>query len=159
MGILDLFRKKKKIDLSFEIKTGFQLDDQVDINWSLEKLNEEKIKAEKKKDYGRVSYILFVLARKLYENNKDHSKILFESHKFSLLNYINTSSGGPAKKVKILTAGNSACINCKKLEGKIFTIKEALEEKILPCKNCVHEINPTTKLGWCRCMYLPVLEY
>ena len=62
------------------------------------------------------------------------------------------------KKVRISTTGDRACENCKLLEGKVFSIEEALEKMPLPVKNCLHKLNPDAPAGWCRCLYEPVLE-
>jgi hypothetical protein len=58
---------------------------------------------------------------------------------------------GLSIKVKILTAGDSTCAYCKSLEGKVFSIEEALEKMPLP--------NPKCKNGYrmCRCKY--IIEY
>ena len=46
---------------------------------------------------------------------------------------------------------NDSCEVCKKLDGKIFSIKEALSTNPLPVKNCSH-------LSGCRCVYGPVID-
>lgn len=62
--------------------------------------------------------------------------------------------------VKILTAHNeTVCAECKALEGRVYTIEEALEKMPLPvrtCKNDDHEV--VAGFGWCRCTYVPVFE-
>lgn len=54
---------------------------------------------------------------------------------------------GVIKEVKIKTVGQSACTECQKLEGKTFTIDEALSTMPIPNRSCVHD--------FCRCAYLP----
>lgn len=41
--------------------------------------------------------------------------------------------------------------------NKIFTIEEALEKEILPCKKCIFDKNKSG-IGWCRCCYAPHLD-
>ena len=57
---------------------------------------------------------------------------------------------GVVSKVEILASQNS-CEHCKKQQGRIFEIDEALKARPLPCEECSHEI------GYCRCTYIPLL--
>lgn len=59
-------------------------------------------------------------------------------------------NSGILEKLEILATEDS-CEFCKKLNGKIFLIKEAELENPIPVKNCTH------KYG-CRCVYLPVVK-
>lgn len=60
---------------------------------------------------------------------------------------------GLVSKVQILSAGG--CKSCKKLDGKIFTIKEALEKMPIPCKECAYKFRVKDNFGFCRCCYVP----
>lgn len=73
---------------------------------------------------------------------------LQKSRKGSLLGY--KSMG--VKTVRILSAGNSSCSKCSELNGKIFTIDEALEQMPIPVRNC------DNVYGYCRCLYFPIKE-
>ncbi len=55
-------------------------------------------------------------------------------------------------KVEVSSADNS-CENCKKQNGKIYLIRDAIRNNPLPCKDCNNE-----KYGYCRCTYLPVIN-
>ena len=46
---------------------------------------------------------------------------------------------------------NNSCEECMKLNGKIFSIEEALSKNPLPVKNCGHECG-------CRCVYVPTID-
>lgn len=48
-----------------------------------------------------------------------------------------------------------ACEECQQLNGRVFTIQEALSERPIPCKKCTHGKNERGD-GWCRCRYVPV---
>lgn len=63
---------------------------------------------------------------------------------------------GFCSKVQILTSDNS-CPECKKLEGKILTIEQALSQMPIPCNNCTFELEDG-KPGWCRCTYIPIVD-
>ena len=54
------------------------------------------------------------------------------------------------KKIEVL-ATNDSCGKCIKLNGKFFSIDNALKKNPLPVEKCTH------KYG-CRCTYLPVVE-
>jgi len=54
------------------------------------------------------------------------------------------------RKIEILAADDS-CGKCMKLNGKFFSIDNALKKNPLPVERCTH------KYG-CRCVYLPVIE-
>ena len=66
-------------------------------------------------------------------------------------NLLQYKQSGVVTKVEILASQNS-CEHCKKQQGKIYTVNEALKTRPLPCKECDHE------MGYCRCTYLPVIE-
>jgi len=123
-----------------------------DIYWYISNLFLEK--AAKKKDLEAMRQIYFRQALFLHEEGKDCFLALQMSRKCELLQYQQQG----IKKVRISTTGDRACENCKLLEGKVFSIEEALEKMPLPVKNCLHKLNPDAPTGWCRCLYEPVLE-
>jgi hypothetical protein len=96
--------------------------------------------------------IFFHEALFLYEEGRKPLVQLREFHKIELINF--KDSG--VKQVKILTCEDS-CDSCKKNEGKILTIDQALKEMPLPCKGCSFEFKKSKK-GWCRCCYQAVYE-
>ncbi len=73
-----------------------------------------------------------------------------------LMNFLRS---GVVKTIKIVAADaengeSGTCEECKKLNGRVIPIKEAIELKLLPCKKCSFEANKAG-VGWCRCRYLP----
>jgi len=156
MGFFDFLKKQPpKINFNLELKTEFKEDDVIDTSWDIDILNKKKEEALGKKDYGRASQILFLIARKLYEKGENHIEAASESIRLSLLSILEKPFG--EKKVKIITALDKSCSNCRKLHGKTLTVDKALKLNLLPCKKCKHEINPKTKLGWCRCVYVETI--
>jgi hypothetical protein len=85
---------------------------------------------------------------------KNPNQMLEQSHRIELLEL---KEKGHIKRVKVLTAGKASCKDCQKLVGKIFDINDALEKMPLPVKNCSH-YNYNKKFGWCRCLWIPVIE-
>lgn len=54
-------------------------------------------------------------------------------------------------EIEIHTAGDTSCIACRELNGKILSVDDALLTMPIPVKECSH------KYG-CRCCYLPIIE-
>lgn len=57
-----------------------------------------------------------------------------------------------ATKVEIMAAAD-ACPSCRRLAGRVYTVRAALEAMPLPCVACTA---PTTQrgIGYCRCMWV-----
>ena len=98
--------------------------------------------------------IHFQQALFLQKEGKNPTKIRLLGFKEELIGY---KKSGVLDKVEVLTAGEGACDNCKKLANKIFTIQEALDNEILPCKECLFDKNEGG-YGWCRCCYAPYID-
>jgi hypothetical protein len=120
----------------------------------LAKLQQELRKAMEKQDYHAMKMIYFDQALIWYEEGAGFQKLLRESNKWELMKLKRT---GVIEKVEILSAGSRSCEACQKLEGKIFTIQEALEKMPIPHDKCTLELNPD-KPGWCRCEYIAVID-
>jgi hypothetical protein len=86
-----------------------------------------------------------------YDRNK-YAKIgqqIAASQKKSLIEY---KKSGVVKYVEIISAGETSCQACKRLNGKRFRLKDELHNPTLPVKNC------TGGYGYCRCCYVPVVK-
>jgi hypothetical protein len=121
-----------------------------DVSWGV--ANHMIIDAGKKQDFGLMSSIYFQMALYLHRCGKDGNYIREIEHEIKLNEY---KKSNVISKVRILANG---CDNCNSLNNKIFSIDEAIEKKILPCKQCTFKLNTEAKTGWCRCCYLPVVE-
>lgn len=109
----------------------------------------------KKGDWQKMKMIYSAQASFLYLDGKDHLRILQESAKCDLREYIKQ---GFVEKVEIVTCKENSCPSCQKLSGKIFTIEQALKEMPIPERSCSFDANSKLKKGWCRCIYAPVVE-
>lgn len=49
-------------------------------------------------------------------------------------------------RLLVITCKGESCVECRKLEGKKFTIQQVLAQMPLPVKGCTHERG-------CRCCY------
>jgi hypothetical protein len=118
-----------------------------DIIWGL--LNQKLIKSHSLHDQKMVHW---EMARFLFEEGKNPNKMLKEVSKYQLRKF---KDSGLKMKVRIDCAGskNNSCKECQKLNDKIYTIKKALEDMPLPCKNCTYDTNKNG-FSWCRCMWV-----
>jgi hypothetical protein len=124
-----------------------------DIEWSF--LNSQLVNAMKQNDWNSVGLTYRKQAELLEKEGLDSTRVRQESIKALkkamhavLLNY---KKSGVVNRVEILTAGEDSCSACRALEGKIYTISQALKENPLPVANC------TGRYGYCRCVYAPVV--
>lgn len=100
------------------------------------------------KDLHELKMMHFHKALELFRKDLDFFGELFESKKYELLAFRKFRYNG---KVKILSG--RGCDNCADLNGRIFTIDEAIKLMPIPNSNCNHETNASGK-GWCRCSYV-----
>ena len=60
-------------------------------------------------------------------------------------------------EVKVMTANDErVCVHCQSLDGKVFTIQEALEAMPIPGPYCTDGNQQNQHGGRCRCTYSPV---
>lgn len=144
----------KYSDIKNELTKRFKTEpSEADILWGLS--NYLLSEFMKKDDLGEMKMVYFHQARFLYEDGKDYLWVLQQVHKCDLMAYVKS---GVVKKVEIVTCKENSCPSCHKLDGKIYTIEQALKEMPIPEKNCSNDPNPKSKKGWCRCYYGSVIE-
>ena len=113
-----------------------------DIVWGL--IGQEKHEAARRGDWHRMSLITFEQARYLYKMGRDYFPVRQLADKEDLQSLLNMR--GIHTQLTITTSKDDrVCEKCKALEGKVFTIKKAIEKMPLPVK---------CESGWCRCNYL-----
>lgn len=134
---------REKLTLKFGKPASFG-----DVAWSV--ANQMIIKTIRNNDLGLLRSIYFQMALYLYNTGRNYTGILDKSFEINLNEY--KKSG--IEKVEVLAASDS-CDYCKVLNNKIYNIAEAFEKKILPCKQCTYQVNEKSKIGWCRCCYVP----
>lgn len=120
-----------------------------DVIWGL--LNHLLIETMKQNNFQKLSGIYYSMALFLDEEDKSPNEMLTQNHRMQLLYYQNEDliSG-----VEILAQG---CENCKSQNGRVFSIKEAIENTPLPNKACTFKFSKQSKYCFCRCCYLPKL--
>lgn len=102
-------------------------------------------------DLQKLKGLYYEKALFLNDEGRDCFSQLQQSAKIEL-HYL--KKDGSADKVEICSTGG--CKACKKLDGKIFTIKEALDKMPIPCRECSYKFRIKDNFGFCRCEYVPV---
>jgi len=88
------------------------------------------------------------------KEGKEFHVYLTEAIRCELLRYKQSK----IQDVKILTAGHgNACPTCEQQEGKVYSIKDALKQMPIPCKDCTTTLTGE-KIGFCRCSYIAVVK-
>jgi hypothetical protein len=140
----DAHRKKLRERFGQEPSDG-------DVVWSL--FHEALDGSMKSGDFQELKRLYFEMALFLCKEGRDFFPTLQQSRKMELAEY---KQRGFVEKVRIL-AGDASCEACQQLKGKVLTFDEALEQMLIPCKECTFELHEG-RPGWCRCLYLPVLD-
>lgn len=140
---------KKKSNLGQKFKTDPNLSDVI---WGIFNDQVGEIAKANTVDYHSFKMLHFNQAMFLYETKKPFYNMLYQSSRIGLL--LHQQNG--VKKVKILAADNS-CDVCREMNGKQFTVKNALEDMPIPHKGCEFTLDGETK-GWCRCVYVPSFD-
>ncbi len=85
----------------------------------------------------------------------DPTYLLRAAHQAELQGYLQLSV---VRRVSVLTCGpDDACAACLELEGKEFSIEEALRLMPIPCPACTTDV-VGTGIGFCRCLYSPIID-
>lgn len=67
---------------------------------------------------------------------------------------------GIVEGVRIVSARDEeTCPACEAMDGRTFTVGEALLVEPLPVDTCTHRARESgTRRGWCRCVYRPLFD-
>jgi len=116
-----------------------------DLLWGL--LNQSVQELMRIGDLGALKSRYYEMALFCAEEGRPFVHLLESSHDMELRSLL--SIGG--RRVSILSAGRgSACPACQRLDGKTYSIEEALKSKPLPCRDCTTVVVGTAP-GFCRC--------
>jgi hypothetical protein len=111
-------------------------------DWIWGFLNEKKQNLARKGDWQSMSRITEEQARMQYTLGKSYFHLLQEAMREQL-----QGQSHYITRVQVIACKDDrTCKKCASLDGKIFTIKEALEKMPLPVE-CDNDE------GWCRCAY------
>jgi hypothetical protein len=142
-GITDESYIQKRVELQDQY--GPEINS-VDVLWSLiqKTLNGTQDPEMLKKLYHRAALFLEDLKQDFYY-------ILQRSAKMQLLEF---QHDGYTKQVRIV-AGPGVCAACRQLDGKIYSLEDAIRLMPLPCKACSHHLSKEFG-NFCRCSYQAV---
>ena len=121
-----------------------------DAIWSLFNRSVLKIAQNAPIDLIKLSYLHFDMSVFLAESGEDPISTLEEAHKYKLKDFQQRWS-----KVRVSSA-SFGCEHCQELNEKVFDIRTAIEQKILPNKKCTSLHFKTGKYPWCTCNYVAV---
>jgi len=119
-----------------------------DIVWGL--FNQTVHRLIKENDYQRLGSIYYSMALFLNEEGKSPFELLKQSRRMELI-FMKQSY---VKKVMISDCGDDSCLECQKMNGKKYSIEEAIEKMPIPNKNC-STIMGKGKYPFCCCMWVP----
>ena len=122
-----------------------------DAVWSL--LNERLISIMNTNNWSAMKMLYLTMAEIRAEANKEFQSLQRQAAECELRDY---KQSRVVTKVKILTAGDSACNACRQQEGMVYTIGEAMQKKPIPHLACTTAYGD--QAGWCRCSYLPIVD-
>lgn len=106
-------------------------------------------------NYREMSGLYFEQAWQLFDERRDHWRLLQESQRWHLRDY---ASGGFVKVVEVIACSRDTCAECRRLHGTRLTVEEALATMILPHKGCTTWKHSESIPGWCRCGWIAVVE-
>lgn len=150
MKILEQYGVTEKDFENHKKKFKYEISDK-DAIWSL--YNKLLQKNFEENNFQILSRLYSDMALMLNKEGKDCFTFLQQARKMELLRYQRASVMSTIiKGVKIATCGMNSCEACHKLDGKSFTIEEALEKMLIPCKECTNKIF-NDKYPFCRCCY------
>jgi len=101
--------------------------------------------------------IYFHMARFLWEEKRDSLRLQREAVRMDLANWKEQSDMGlldlKRVRLRVITAREASCPECRALEGRLFTFDEADSAMPVPVAGCTHEKTEGRTRGWCRCVY------
>ena len=102
--------------------------------------------------------IYFQMPRFLWEEKKDYLEVGRQGVRMGLADWRKAASKGlldlKEVRLKVSTAGEASCPECRALQGRLFTFEEAESGMLLPSADCSHEKTEDRVRGWCRCCYV-----
>jgi len=104
-------------------------------------------------DLQSLSMAYYLMARLLHAQGEDFFDQLQAAARTRLLH---CKQSNLLTKVEITTA-DDPCERCQRLQRRVLTVDEALEQMPIPCKQCTHDARDRLA-GFCRCSYLAKLR-
>ena len=124
-----------------------------------EELNKRAQELIKFNDFYSLGMVYYEMANFVKNEGKNNSHLLELAYQMKLrfqnnqlMEYKKSNVCTGVEIIAVTNSpGNNSCEECLRLNGKRFTINEALSQNPLPVKDCGHEYG-------CRCVYGPVVD-
>jgi hypothetical protein len=140
---LDIAKEIQVLSDKFKKEASF-----ADAIWSLFGKATRLLATQNPIDLYSLSTIYFDKSLFLAESGEDPTPALEEAHKYKLLTLQKNFM-----KVRV-SCNMLGCDGCRKFSEKIYSIKDALDKKILPNQNCSSFHFKTSKHPLCTCYFV-----
>jgi len=101
--------------------------------------------------------LYFLMARFAWVRGGDHVTSARLSHQMQLDEWKTAADSGlvdlSRARIEVVTARESSCLQCRRLEGVSFTYAECVIKQPLPATDCTYDRDSRHVHGWCRCVY------
>ncbi len=154
-GVTD--SEKRQVEIELTERFG-QAPSRADLAWGAANLKTEQ--AMRKHDLEALSHLYWFMSRQLFEEGRDYFAVAQDSER-CYLQYLRNMGFA---KVKVIGANDDfVCPACAAVQGKVFTIQQALKTMPIPVKECTSGADGDHKKtgrrsGLCRCSYVAVGE-
>jgi hypothetical protein len=119
-----------------------------------------RAKVEHTEDAIEAKSLLLTMAEFGYKTGREWRTYLqraSRSELFELREAFDTEQDWLSSRVEVVSAGTESCPACRQLAGRQYRIAEVLERGALPAHECTFRVDDQSPLGWCRCLYVPVV--
>lgn len=121
-----------------------------------EKYKDLLTELEERGDYQALANVYHDLARDLYWEGR---QFFYFAQKAMRMILYDLHRNGCVEKVTIMTRKHGACKECMELEGRVYSVRDAIMEMPLPVKECSRRLSSIThESGFCNCTYVPHIE-
>jgi hypothetical protein len=149
-------QERREIEAQLQQRWG-SIPSKRDVAWTA--ANRKLTEAAQQDDLQRLANIYWQMALQLYDEGRDHFKLSQMAKKYELLAMQREEKHQPYKvRVRVL----GVCPESRALEGRRYTIEEALEEMPIPRADCTWQTSARgdkSGPGWCACAYTKELQF
>lgn len=144
ISVKALEEEKNKLSKKFGKETSYN-----DAMWGLF----NKLVLKHINDFQKLNMNYYEMATFLNKEGKNPHDMLFQSKKMELIHYRKAG----INKVQVIVARKVSCKECWELNGKIYSIEEALKKMPIPNKKCKFHLH-RGKFPFCRCTWGPDID-
>ena len=94
--------------------------------------------AKRRKDYEAATWICFARTHLLRDNDREFFPSLQEWHQMRLMDKQKEALRN-RENTKLIVSPGCKCVECKKVDGRVLSIDEALRDLPLPVKGCAND--------------------